>query len=127
MIDPAGYKEWTGVSWPGSYFEGEWIEGENIRFISPDGSGTLAAITALQPYKHIAARHDAILKRGGGEDRTSEQAKGWVGTLEEYTFTPRGNATELRVDIETNPEWEKMFSDGWPGALATLKKISEKG
>ena len=65
------------------------------------------------------------MQRGGVEDRTSEEAKGWIGTLEKYTFTPHGNATELRVDMETNPEWEKMFNDGWPGALAALKKISE--
>lgn len=126
MLDPITYKEWTGASWPDSYFEGQWKQGENIRFISPDGSGTLATITALRPYEHISAKHIAVLQRGGVEDRTSEQAKGWIGTLENYTFIPQDGATELRVDIETNPDWEKMFNDGWPGALAALKRIVEK-
>ena len=126
MLDPATYKEWTGVSWPDSYFEGEWKQGERIRFISPDGSGTLVAITEFRPYEHIAARHEAVLQRGGVEDKTSEMAKGWIGTLEKYTFNQQGGDTELTVDLEINPDWEKGFNDGWPNALTALKNISEK-
>ncbi|MBE7170642.1 MAG: SRPBCC domain-containing protein [Williamsia sp.] len=126
MLDPVTYQEWTGVSWPDSYFEGNWKQGENIRFISPDGSGTLVAITALRPYEHIAARHIAILEKGGVEDKTSEAAKGWIGTGENYTFTAHDGFTELTIELEINPEWEKMFSEGWPRALEALKKITEE-
>ena len=127
MLEPATYKEWTGAAWPGSLFEGEWKQGENIRFTGPDGSGTLATITELQPYQTVRAEHVAILQRGGLEDKTSEQAKGWIGTLENYTFIPQDDFTELKVDMETSPDWEKMFNDGWPVALARLKEICEEG
>jgi hypothetical protein len=29
------------------------------------------------------------------------------------------------VEINIYPDWEKMFSDGWPKALAKLKEIYE--
>lgn len=126
MLDPETYKEWTRVSWPDSHFDGQWKQGEKIRFISSDGSGTLASIVELRPYEYISARHEAILQKGGTEDRDSEAAKGWTGIMENYTFTHRNGGTELTVDIETNPAWEEMFNDGWPKALEALKNITEK-
>ena len=125
MLDPETYKDWTGAGWPDSNFEGQWKQGEKIRFISSDGSGTLATIMELRPYEYISARHEAILQKGSVEDRDSEAAKGWIGIMENYTFTPRNGGTALTVNIETNPAWEKMFNDGWPNALDALKKICE--
>src|SRR3712207_8485703 len=46
--------------------------------------------------------------------RSSDVAKGWIGTTESYTFTERNGKTTLTVEINTNPEWASMFNDGWP-------------
>ena len=125
MLHPTTYKKWVSVSWPGAYYEGNWKQGEDIRFISPGAGGTLAHLDDQQPYKHILARHIAVINSDGSEDRTSELAKGWIGTTEAYTFTEKNGKTEVKVEIETTPEWESMFSEGWPDALAKLKEICE--
>jgi hypothetical protein len=60
------------------------------------------------------------------EDRDSEVAKGWIGTTESYNFTEQNGVTTLTIELTINPEWEKMFSDSWPKALAKLKEVCER-
>lgn len=126
MLSPETYNEWTGAAWAGSFYEGEWQEGENIRFIGPDGSGTLAKLVVHRPYEFSRAEHIAILQKGGVEDRESPEAKDWIGTTECYTFTDTTSGTELKTEMETLPAFEKMFADSWPVALAKLKEICER-
>ncbi|MEO7523668.1 MAG: SRPBCC domain-containing protein [Ferruginibacter sp.] len=126
MLHPTTYKEWVNAAWPGSYFESEWREGNNLRFITEDGSGTLATLIEHKPYDYSVAKHIALLLPGGTEDRDSEVAKGWIGTTERYTFEEKKDTTELKVELTINPDFEKMFNDGWPKALAKLKEICEK-
>ena len=126
MLQPDTYKEWTAASWPGSYYEGEWKAGKDIKFISDDGSGTLAHIKEVKPFEHIASEHIAILQKGGIEDTTSEQAKNWIGITENYNFKETKGETTLIVEIITRPDWEKMFNDGFPNALKKLKEICEE-
>jgi uncharacterized protein YndB with AHSA1/START domain len=125
MLQEETYKQWVAKSWPDSYYEGSWGEGEEIRFIGPEGSGTLAELVEVKPYERVLARHIALLGPGGSEDRTSDFAKGWIGITEEYRFSEQAGKTTVTVLIETNPEWRKMFDDGWPTALQELKKITE--
>lgn len=126
MIDPDTYKEWTNASWPDSYYEGKWEKGEKIKFISKDGSGTLALIEECNPYDYIGAKHIAILQKGGKEDDESDIAKGWIGTLESYTFKEENGETDLTATMVINHDWQKMFDDGFPGALKKLKEICER-
>jgi hypothetical protein len=125
MLQPETYKEWTAVSWPGSVYKGKWAKGENLRFISTSGEGTLATVVEHTPYEHILAKHIAVIKADGSEDRESDMAKGWVGTLERYRFNEQNGKTDLTVEIDTSPDWESMFAEGWPNALAKLKQMCE--
>ena len=126
MLKPDTYKEWVNAAWPGSYYEGNWREGENLRFISPGQGGTLATVVEYRPHEYIKAQHIAVINPDGTEDRDSETARGWIGTTESYSFTEKNGKTELKTEMNTSPEWEKMFADGWPKALAKLKEISER-
>ncbi|HYC85713.1 MAG TPA: SRPBCC domain-containing protein [Chryseosolibacter sp.] len=126
MLQEETYTQWVGKSWPNSFYKGKWAKGEKISFIGPDGSGTLAELVEVRPYESLLARHVAILRPGGEEDRTSEVARGWIGITEGYNFTERDGNTTLTVAIETTPEWRAMFDEGWPAALQELKKISER-
>lgn len=126
MLQPETYKQWTSVSWPGSTFDGRWDKGENLRFVSPGQGGTMATVLENVPYESILAKHVAVINPDGSEDRSSDVAKGWIGITERYTFTERNGKTTVRVAIETRPEWESMFQDGWPAALKELKKICEQ-
>ena len=126
VLQPDTYKDWVAVSWPGSFYTGNWEKDASIRFISHNGSGTLARIKDIIPYNKINAEHIAVLHPGGIEDSTSDLARGWTGTTEQYMFTERNNETVLQVDIHTHPAWESMFDRGWPAALQQLKMICEK-
>lgn len=125
MLEPATYKQWVKASWPESYYEGKWAQGENLRFIAPGQGGTLATLVEHKPYEFSLAKHIAVINVDGTEDRESDIARGWIGTTESYTFTEKNGTTELQVDINTRPEWEQMFANGWPKALAALKEICE--
>jgi hypothetical protein len=126
MLNLKTYKEWVSVSWPGSSYEGIWRGGETIKFVSPGQGGTAAQIIEFQQYDHVAAKHVAVINPDGSLDTTSDIAKGWIGSIERYTFVESNEVTNLKVEIECNPEWEAMFNDGWPGALEKLKVMCEK-
>lgn len=126
MLQEESYQQWVAKSWPNSSYEGKWAKGEKIKFIGSDGSGTLAEIVEMTPYKSVTARHIAVLGPGGVEDRTDDIAKGWIGTTEGYQFAEHAGKTILTVIIETTPAWTKMFDDGWPDALEELKKLAER-
>jgi uncharacterized protein YndB with AHSA1/START domain len=119
------YREWVNAGWPGAYADGKWAQGENIRFLSPGGGGTLAHIAEFRPYEYILADHTAVINSDGTEDFIGEQAKGWIGSTEAYSFKEKNGKTELSVEVHTAPEWEEMFSQGWPEALAKLKDVCE--
>lgn len=125
MLEKATYNQWVAKSWPGSFYEGNWKKGEKIKFIGPDGSGTLAELVEVKPYERVLARQIAVLGPAGVEDRTSEIAKGWIGITEEYRFSELHGKTTLTVQIDTTPQWRKMFDEGWPGALKELKHLAE--
>lgn len=120
------YKKWTGVAFPGSTFEGEWKKGAHMRFIGPDGSGTLAEFVDLIPEKLVRAVHQAILLKDGVEDRESDLAKGWIGSTEDYTLTETGGITRMENDIVCPPDWASMHSEAWPKMLLKLKELCEK-
>ena len=127
MLAPDTYREWVAVSWPNSGYEGKWEKGATIRFVGDsDSGGTVADIVELRKPEYIKALHVAVATPGGGEDRDSDVAKGWIGTTEEYFFAEKNGKTELTVVINTHPDWVAMFEDGWPAALEKLKEISER-
>jgi hypothetical protein len=96
-----------------------------MKFISPGQGGTLATIVECKPHEYILAKHIAVINRDGTEDRDSDAAKSWIGTTESYRFIEKNGRTELKTEMITNPEWEKMLAD-WPKALAKLKEITER-
>jgi hypothetical protein len=125
MIGHETYKDWTNAAWPGSDYKGEWKQGENIRFAGEDGTGTLATVNTFEPYTKILLTHIALLQPGSIEDTESEWAKKWVGSLEGYTFAEKDGITELTIDMKIYEDWEDMFNNDWPIALARLKEICE--
>jgi hypothetical protein len=125
MLGPETYQEWTAVAWPGSFYQGEWEPDTEIKFTGENGAGTLARITGYQLYQLIIAEHIALLLPGSIEDRDSDAAKTWVGSIEQYAFNETEGVTELIVTMTIHPQWEDMFNKDWPKALAKLKEMCE--
>lgn len=58
----------------------------------------MALIDVCEPYNYIAAKHIAILQKGGKEDYNSDTARTWIGSLETYIFKEGNKGTNLTVD-----------------------------
>ena len=124
MLQQETYRIWTAEFMEGLYYEGSWEEGENIRFLSPDGSGLTSVIAENKPYRFISIKHMGLIKNGI-DDTDSSEAKAWSPVYENYTFDERDGITELKVEMSAVPEEEQMLCDIWPKALASLKALCE--
>jgi uncharacterized protein YndB with AHSA1/START domain len=124
MLEPESYRTWTAAFAEGSYFEGSWNKGEKIKFLTPAGEGMISIIAENKPFEFISIKHLGIIK-DGVEDTESPESKSWAPAFENYTFSERDGATEVKVDMEVAPEFEEFMNSTWPKALARLKEICE--
>ena len=125
MLEQDTYRQWTEAFGPGCYYEGSWDKGSKIKFLSPPGEGMTAVIAENREFEFLSIRHLGFVK-DGVEDTESPEAKAWAPAYEDYTFTEKGGVTDVRVDLDSNEEFEKMFEDLWPKALSRLKEICER-
>ncbi len=125
MLGPDTYRLWTAPFCEGSYYEGSWAKDAKIRFLGPGGGeGMSSVIDENRLYEFISIRHLGEIK-DGIEDTESERAKSWAQAFENYTFTSKGKSTEVKVDIDTAPDFEGYMNEAWPKALAALKSLCE--
>lgn len=120
MLKPSTYQIWTTAFSPSSCFEGSWEKGSKIIFSDGSGSGMWSEIADNKPLEFISIKHNGEIKNG------VEVPQDWAGALENYTFTEKDGGTEVKVEIDISPDWEKMFQDMWPKALQSLKDIAER-
>jgi len=125
MLEQKTYMEWTDVFSPGSYFEGSWDKGARIKFLGPGGDGMFSEIAENRKYEFISIRHLGEIQNGI-PDTESPRAKAWTQALENYTFSEKNGITEVKVDVDTPEEFEKIFKNMWPIALKKLKEVSER-
>ena len=128
MLNDATYREWTSVFHSGSYFEGDWSQGSEIRFLGPDGDGSLGGMIARvednRPNELMSLRYVGQIVNGE-EDTTSEEAKAFMGAYEKYAFSAAGGVTTVDVELDSEDEFVAMFDAAWPLALEKLKDIVE--
>lgn len=130
MLGPETYKDWTSPFAEGSYYEGSWEQGSRIRFLGPDGSGSVGGMVSEieenRPLERIAIKHLGMVQNGV-EDTESEEVKKWAPAHEIYNFSdaPGGSGTEVHVEMDVSPEWEEFMLGAWPKALDRLKALSE--
>jgi len=129
MLEDQTYREWTKAFHDGSFYEGSWDEGSEIHFLMVDESGKkqgmYSRIKSNVKYQFISIEHLGGIK-DGEIDTTSEEVKQWSPAFENYTFTSRGNQTEVKVEMQTSEKYADTFNDMWPRALQSLKELSER-
>jgi uncharacterized protein YndB with AHSA1/START domain len=127
MLDDATYREWTSAFGESSY-EGDWNQGSEIRFLGPDGDGSVGGMIATveenRPNERISLRYIGQVVNGE-DDTTSEAAKAFMGAHEQYAFSESAGATTVDVELDSAEEFVAMFDDAWPLALKKLKEIVE--
>ena len=113
----ATYREWTSVFNSESSYEGDWNQGSEIRFLGPDGDGSVAGMIATVEENR---RNELISLRyvgqvvNGEDDTTSEAAKAFMGAQEKYAFSESAGATTVDVELDSEDEFVAMFDDAWP-------------
>lgn len=133
MLNKDTYEKWTDVFMSGSNYVGDWDEGSKILFLAPDEigkeSGMVSRIKENRRYEYISIESLGLVSNGE-EDISSQEAKEWAGSLENYTFKDVDGKTELLVDLisdgDVDPEMLEMSEKTWPKALSILKKLAEK-
>jgi hypothetical protein len=126
MLSEKTYSEWTSAFSPSSYFEGDWSEGSRIRFLGKDENGNLCGlssrIVANRMFEFVGIEHLSGINNGEEE---AAGASAWNGAREDYHFSEANGVTTLRVEQDMVPEYEAMFQEMWPNALAKLKALAE--
>jgi uncharacterized protein YndB with AHSA1/START domain len=125
MLSPDTFRTWTDVFAAGSYYEGSWDQGARIRFLTPQGEGMSAEIAENRRHEFISIKHVGFIE-GGVDDTESPEAKAWEPAFENYTFTEKNGVTTVGIDTDAPPEFESMFRETWPQALAKLKELCER-
>lgn len=128
MLDDASYRDWTSVFNSGSYYQGNWDKGSEIRFLGSDDDGKLGGMIATveenRPHEFISLRYTGQIV-GGADDTTSEAAKTFIGSHENYSFKEADGVTTVDVELDSEDEFVAEFNAAWPLALARLKEIAE--
>jgi hypothetical protein len=85
-------------------------------------------IVENKPYEYVSIENYGVYSNGT-IDTTSDYAKQWADSHENYTFTENDGVTTVRVDLESDAlsgdEVIEMFDGMWPPALQKLKELCE--
>ncbi|MEX0616262.1 MAG: SRPBCC domain-containing protein [Candidatus Woykebacteria bacterium] len=130
MLSDQTFREWTKTFSPDPHFVGSWEEDSEIRFLGSDPKtgeqgGMFSRIRENKKYEYLSIEHQVIIENGQ-VDTTSEKAKKWAPSYENYTFKEENGSIEVTVDVDVDEEIISDFEKMWPAALAKLKEISEK-
>ncbi len=125
------YQMWTESFSPGSDYEGSWEKGAKILFYGVneygEKEGMSSEIADTRPYEYISIRHVGLLLHGK-EDNTSEKAKKWTPSYENYSLKEESPDVILFSVEQTVPEeMSGMFTDMWNTGLLKLKEVAETG
>lgn len=126
MLNKDTYGKWVKAFEPGSRYEGSWEEGSEIQFLAADSHmGMVSRIKESRKSEFVSIEHLGMVK-DGVVDTTSDEAKKWAHSFENYTLKEVDGGTELSVSLDVMPEYKSMFEQSWPEALTLLKELAEK-
>ncbi len=125
------YPLWTEVFMPGSNAVGTWEKGSKMKFVGANeqgnNDGMVSEIAENKPSEYLSIKHLGFISNGV-EDTTSDAAKAWAPSFENYTFKKTDDqTTEFTVDMDAADEYYEYFLKTWPKALEKLKEVSETG
>ena len=124
MLDKETYSKWTSPFMKGAYYEGSWQKGERIKFLGQDTEGLSAVIAENKPFEFLSIKHlGPVIEGLEYIDLPGSQSSSFG--FENYTLSEKNGGTELRIEVEVEPEYEDQMKENWQKALAKLKKICE--
>lgn len=125
MLDEDHYREWTKEFSPSSHYRGSWQKGSRMLFLNGNGQGMVSLVQENLPGRLVSLRHLGIVQ-DGKEITSGPEAKGWAGTMENYSFSGADGSTILTVAMDSNLEYIEYFRKTWPRALERLRQLCER-
>jgi uncharacterized protein YndB with AHSA1/START domain len=119
------YPQWTSPFSEGSQVKTDWQKGSRVMFLDGKGDGMISEIADKVPNEFMSFRHIGITSNGK-EDFETPKAKGWSGSIENYTLRSVNGKTELTIDQDIEDEYKDYFQKTWPQALEKLKSMAEE-
>jgi len=130
MLADQTYRQWTAVFNPGSFYKGSWETGAKMLFVGTDEHGNeggmVSRIHKIIPNECVCIEHLGMLQNGI-ELTTGPEIEAWAGAMECYYFSKTESGTLLKVEMDSNGQFESYFNETWPKALEELKRICEGG
>lgn len=130
ILNDKSYRMWTKAFNEGGYYVGNWAKGTKMLFLGPDPEtgkemGMVSRIAENRPLEFLSIEHQGLVV-DGQEDTTSEAAKKWASTYENYKLSENDGKTELTIEMDCSDEYVEQFKKMWPNALELLKMIAEQ-
>jgi hypothetical protein len=129
MLDDVTYRVWTKPFTEGSYYEGKWETGSTMKFLMTNSEGKpegmYSMIREARPFEYIHIEHMGMVK-DDVIDTSSEEVKKWAPAFEKYFLTEENGVTSVRIEMQTDESYRKMFDKMWAEALEALKNLCEK-
>jgi uncharacterized protein YndB with AHSA1/START domain len=129
MFEEKKWQQWTSEFNPTSHFQGTWEKGAKMLFLGSDSEsnmgGVVSRIKENIPNEFVSIEHLGVINNGL-EITSGPEVEGWVGALENYTFTNVNGQTKFGVDMDANDKFMSYFKETWPKALNKLKLICEQ-
>ncbi len=120
LWEDKNYRAWTSAFTEGSHAESDWKEGSKIHFNDGKGNGMYSIIETKIGQTQMTFKHLGEIKEG------KEIPSSWGESRESYFLTENNGKTDLKVELDTLPDWEGYMNETFPKALALLKEIAEK-
>src|SRR5687767_4926578 len=108
LFNDATYREWTSVFSEGSHAITDWKEGSKVQFLGPDGGGMYSQINKVIPNELMEIKHLGEMK-DGQEQPSGPDTHSWYGAMENYHLTETNGVTELKVEMDTEENFEEYF------------------
>jgi uncharacterized protein YndB with AHSA1/START domain len=129
MFDKKTWPEWTAAFNPTSHFKGNWEKGSRMLILGTEKDGSIGGMSGKVreniPGKYLSIEYLGLVKNGK-EVADDNEAEGWKGATENYTFTRIGESTLLSIDVDVQKGYVQYFKSTYPDALDRLKRICEK-
>ena len=123
------YEQWTALFNPTSTYEGNWKKGSKILFVGVDANGEkggmVSEIAENKPDEFVSIRHYGLVQ-GEKEITEGPEVEKWAGGFENYSFEEHDGSTQVKVDVDTNEDFEDYMNQTFPKALFRLKEICEQ-
>lgn len=109
----------------GMLMQTDWEVGGRTYFTdSGNKNGMVSTIESIEKPNHLIFKHLGEL-RNGVEDVDSEKVKALNGSVEAYYLVKNNDKTTVKVEVDSDDNFQEMFDNGFKKGLEVIKNLSE--